>query len=138
MIKKIVSVFAVISILFIFCLSGCTIVKGSYITKNSISNSTKYSFSNKYEYFNGNKTYYINVVSVCNLNFIIETNSGELNCKIIDPNGDIIYNEENIQTTKEKIYLNVTGKCIIEIIANKHSGLYSFDWSDIIDNSSII
>ena len=53
----------------------------------------------------------------------VVTEAGEISIKLLDKNGDEIFSETNIGT--ELFEIEVTGKFIVQVTADKHKGAFS-------------
>ena len=125
-IRQNILVFILISLI---CFNGCISSSGKYLTKFCISNQNKTSFSMSYDSFDGYKVYSVKFEENSVIKIDFTTESGQLDCKIEDNAGNILYQKENTETLQDTLTIENNGKYKITLTAENHKGSFSFDWT---------
>ena len=123
---KKIALLVLMAVLLFSC--ACTNSTGRFIAKMCVSNQTSTSFSMRYDSLDGEKTYTIKANEGDVMSIKFETTSGSLSCVIRVKGGEVLYQNDSVQTSELNITLPVSGKYEIALKANEHKGAFYFDW----------
>lgn len=105
-------------------LVGCS--GGSHVISIGEIESTKNKLSGEYKSFSGH--YYKNVTinndETLTLNFLVDTEKGELVAKVIDSNGNTI----KTLNPGDKVEVDQSGKYKLQVEGEKHKGNFTLSW----------
>lgn len=117
-----------ISALMISIFVGCTVSSGTARIMTEKNNS--HCISATYDKYDGYKktTLKVKADEEKDVNVSIVSNEGEIDLKITQEDGTVVYQGDNIDTSSFVVTLDKEGKYTIRIDAKDHSGSYDINW----------
>ena len=125
---------AVLVAAMLLMMAGC---EGALVSSGTtfmcVSTETSESFSMDYEQFNGSKQYRLKTrQDGTTVRVDVETESGTLSVKVTAAGSkdELVYSADDLQTGSFTFHVPEAGKYTVTVTADKHSGSFSFDWSN--------